>query len=244
MNKYPEDGNDWLELASIHAEPWMIEALKFNSGYIEWASNQEQITIADIDYLSRLDDSNECAHFYFDIHRDSKPCESCNVDSRTYAGTSPEVRQLWDALTFGDKTLTKEDIDSLWSAPQKGEVPKPKADEVNEFNRNTPAGTAYDHPFKWASNWYNVYLVARGRAKALGLPLECPECEGEADIFIGPPKLQLHLWWLYPRHCGSGEVVVDNIHKEDMPLVLAWLEEAARRNAAKFVNILNPPASE
>jgi hypothetical protein len=50
-------------------------------------------------------------------------------------------------------------------------------------------------------------------------------------------SLALILWWLYPRKGTSKIIEVKNIQECDRPAVIAFLKEAAQRNAARFSKI-------
>ena len=47
-------------------------------------------------------------------------------------------------------------------------------------------------------------------------------------------KIALQLWFLHPRKGCSRGVYVKNIEESDVPNVIEYLKEAAKRNAERF----------
>jgi hypothetical protein len=50
-------------------------------------------------------------------------------------------------------------------------------------------------------------------------------------------SLALILWWLHPRKGASRGIEIKNIQERDRPAIIAFLKEAAQRNAARFSKI-------
>jgi hypothetical protein len=134
-----------------------------------------------------------------------------------------------DALTEADRLydFTKEwTKESGWQPKQ----PKPvvTAEMVNAVNRPGSKGLL-------GHDGINRGILIEARLKRFGMPLYCPECEGDGHVFTANhPHLSLVLWVLHPRKGCSRGVEIKAIQREELPVVKAWLEEAASRNADRF----------
>lgn len=251
MKTLPEENDDYAQkhLGQLNPALWMLETLKYNAGYVHWAPGDDYMcgsggfseprttTFAE---LSELDDYNECAHFYFEIVRDHKPCV-CAKKVPYCAGNSPELQDAY--LAIQTNNIDEDDISALIAGHCFRDIPRPSIAEVNAHNA-TGYRLDWSHPLSWSSQDFNKYLIAKARTEKKGLPTECTECQGSGALYLGEARLNLVLWWLYPRKGASGGVTIEDVKQEDMPKVFAWLRHAAERNAAKFVNIPSPPASE
>lgn len=251
MKTLPEENDEYSQkhLRQLSPAPWMLEALKYNAGYVHWAPGDDYMCgsggfseprTATLAELSELDDYNECAHFYFDIVRDHKPCV-CAKKVPYCAGNSPELQDAYLAVQPSD--IDEDDLTALVAGNCFQGETKPSLAEVNAFNAKVKPSNLF-HPLAWANQDYYKYIIAKSRTERRGHPTECAECQGSGVYWLGEAKLNLVLWWLYPRKGASGGVTIEDVKQEDMPKVLAWLRHAAERNAAKFVNIPSPPASE
>lgn len=95
MKNYPEDKDDWKDLKELNAEPWMVECLKLNPDYVHWGVGDDYMrgvpkTEEEGGWDSgkrfdtwkdfgpwQIDEWNEVVHFFFEIHRAGKNCETC-----------------------------------------------------------------------------------------------------------------------------------------------------------------------
>ena len=63
----------------------------------------------------------------------------------------------------------------------------------------------------------------------------CAFCDGDGYQFTAPAaSLGVVLWFLHPRKGCSRGVRVERIEQEELPAVLRYLAEAAKRNADRF----------
>lgn len=83
----------------------------------------------------------------------------------------------------------------------------------------------------------NRHILIEERLKRLGIPKDCPTCEGHGAIFTGPAYLSLVLWVLHPRKGCSRGWEVKNIQQAELPEIYAYLRLAAQRNAERFSRI-------
>lgn len=88
MRNAPEDDGDREELSKLNAAPWMVAALDLNPSYTSWGPDEDYMMAEDAGWRSpmrldrwadrpSLDDLNEAVNFYFEIRRESKPCDAC-----------------------------------------------------------------------------------------------------------------------------------------------------------------------
>lgn len=105
------------EMERLKAEPWMIELLNCNPVYCSWGPHEDYMMNKnreepdfdpkyhrDAGWASRvlidnwnsfsfeLDDINECVNFYFEVNRESQPCEMCGGD-----GYHPDAKWVSDS---------------------------------------------------------------------------------------------------------------------------------------------------
>lgn len=107
------------------------------------------------------------------------------------------------------------------------------AAEVNKLQNRKGAGLL-------GHDAINRSILVRARCKRLGVPLECPRCEGHGYQFTKPAAhVNLVFWLLHPRKGCSRGVEVANIQEAELPEVFAFLRTAAARNAARFSKIPN-----
>lgn len=157
MRSYdPTDEYEVEELAHLAPEPWMVELLALNPPYVSWGPHEDHMCNTGDGWDSRkiidswqefgpwgLDEYNECVNFYFEIGRDSKPCETCGgkcrhphaqwITESWYRHTSPfttpdpdEIRskqllqrfgcQFTDSV-LGRGTLPPDDVVALYGNP-------------------------------------------------------------------------------------------------------------------------------
>lgn len=108
MRSYPEDKWDMQELERLHAQDWMVEALRLNPGYTSWGPDEDYMISKPGDTSWRsskrfetwdefgpweLDELNECVNFYFYVARSSKKCPTCGG-----AGVHPDGQ--WISESF------------------------------------------------------------------------------------------------------------------------------------------------
>lgn len=85
----------------------------------------------------------------------------------------------------------------------------------------------------------NRGILIEARLKRLGLPKDCPQCDGHGEVFTEPAAhLGLVLWMLHPRKGCSRGVHIKHLRKDDLPKAVAWLKKAAERNAERFASVV------
>lgn len=218
-----------------------------------------------------LDDLNEVVNFYFAVERESTPC-SCedgyhpdakwiadsfyNHSSPFPARVPPDLlakygaeftqfcrdmnapcRSAWhDRITqdevqalIGENRLYE--FTSKWTETER---PIPTAEQVNEWERGRGLG----------HDGINRSILIRRRCERLGVPLTCPLCDGHGYTFSAPTAhVELVLWFLHPRKGCSRGVQIKRIEQEDLEGVVAYLREAASRNANRFKKIVQIPVA-
>ena len=104
----PDDEYDRKTLKSMAAEPWMIAHLKLNPDYCSWGPGEDYMstkgdgwgTSQELASWSafgpwKLDELNECVHFYFELDRASKQCPNCEN------GYNPQQAQRFHDEWYG-----------------------------------------------------------------------------------------------------------------------------------------------
>ncbi len=125
--------------------------------------------------------------------------------------------------------ITQDECDALWEEKRLWDFKtKPTAAEVNAWAKN-----------KMGHDAINSWICCKRRCERLGVPSECPQCEGHGDLFTGPAYLGLVLWVLHPRKGCSRGVEVKHIKESELPEVYAYLRHAAERNAERFAELPN-----
>lgn len=183
--------------------------------------------------------SSACVHGY-----DGFP------DDATLAKYGPQFREFCEAMANGDghwdDKITQDEVASLveagrlhdftseWTA-EKGWVRKQgatvTAEEVNAAQAERGIGRSHDG--------INRMILVEARCKRLGVPTQCPECSGKGYRYTEPAgHVGVVLWVLHPRKGCSRGVEVERLTREDVPAVLAYLREAAKRNAERFAKVL------
>ena len=105
MKYYPNE-YDKEELRKLNVEPWMVELLKLNPGYLSWGPYEDYMADKESQWGSRvvyeswqdfgpwkLDDLNEVVNFYFYLERDSTECLQC--DGSGYNYKTNKLRDDW-----------------------------------------------------------------------------------------------------------------------------------------------------
>jgi hypothetical protein len=80
----------------------------------------------------------------------------------------------------------------------------------------------------------NSWICQRRRCERLGIPYECPTCEGHGKLFTGPAHLSLTLWALHPRKGASRGVEIKHVERGEVAKAVEFLQRAAERNAERF----------
>ncbi|HEX5426572.1 MAG TPA: hypothetical protein VFW94_23695 [Candidatus Acidoferrales bacterium] len=122
--------------------------------------------------------------------------------------------------------ITQDEVDALWDSERMRTEfrNQPTAEEVNRAAKSSTM----------LHDAINRYICCKRRCERLGVPYECPSCEGHGHLFTGPAFLGLTLWWLHPRKGCSRGIEVRNLRQREIPVVLNLLSRAAARNAQRF----------
>lgn len=301
---------DKKRLANLKCEPWMADLLKLNPSYTCWGPGEDYMHIGqgnghgwDASQIYdtwkdfgpwALDELNECAHFYFELGRDSKTCDVCKGDGyhpdaqwiseSFYPHSSPFLRETptdretkavmrrfgagyespiskgsfpsedvfrkyradhpftspFEAFCLEMKRddgfwcdkITQDEVDALVKAGRLGRKPV-LVQEVNAANRMScgPWGDLRHDSI-------NRSILIEARCKRLGVPLLCEACEGSGHIYTAEAgHAGLVLWMLHPRKGCSRGVEIKKLQKGDLPKVVEFLCEAAKRNAERFAKV-------
>lgn len=243
---------DKEEAARLNAEPWQLELLDLNPGYISWGPHEDYMWVKGEGWNSpqihatwkefgpwKLDDLNECVNFYFSVDRASKKCDTCGGDGyhpdahpiseSFYSYSSP------DGIGWNDK-ITQDEFDALKKAGRGADWKT--VEECNAANRlGARGGFGHDAINRW--------VLIEARLKRLGLPKTCPACDGHGEVFTAPKAhASLTLWWLHPRKGCSRGIEVTELKKSDLPKVFKYLRKAADRNAERFSRLPQPGAEK
>lgn len=119
---------DEQEAGRLNAEPWQLDLLKANPGYLGWGPHEDYMWKKGDGWDSAvyhdtwasfgpwgLDDLNECVNFYFSVNRESKDCETCGGN-----GEHPDaqwVTQSWysHSSPFKHKTFREQQAEAVMS---------------------------------------------------------------------------------------------------------------------------------
>jgi len=241
MRDYPKEDYEKKDLEDLNAKEWMMDALKMNPDYNCWGNGEDymwtkeksgwnsSVELESFDNAFSLDELNELVNFHFEVTRDSVRCEDCDG-----SGQNPETKQISDDWYDFEGTgrkwnsrITQDEVDALWDRNRlRGDFKqKPTAEEVNAWNRG--GGMGHDAINQW--------ICVETRAKRLGVYGNCEKCNGKGYIYTAPKAhLALQMWFLHPRKGASRGVYLKNIDKKDVNKVIAYLQEAAKRNADRF----------
>lgn len=240
---------DREELERLNAEPWMVELLEVNPDYPHWGPHEDYMrnnrsgwsapaavpTWSDFGWT--LDDMNEVVHFYFEVRRDSVECATC-----AGGGYHPEAQPVANSFyaqmnregeSWNDK-IAEDEVLALWEAGRLRHDFKelPTAEQVNAWQRGR--GLGHDA--------INRCTLIEARLKRLGLPKDCPTCDGHGYTFTeDAAHAGLVLWVIHPRKGASRGVEIERVDRADLPAIRAFLDAAARRNAARFARITKLP---
>lgn len=164
---------------------------------------------------AELDAEQLMMHFGSSIQRNSHGYNKF-PDEETLAKYGEGFRQFCEEMRgtggWGEKSLHPDEIQAL-----------------QDEGRNTEG----------MHDGINRSILCEARCKRLGVPCLCPECEGNGSVYIEPEAhLSLILWMLHPRKGASRGVEIKRIEQSELPVVMDWLREAARRNAERFAKIV------
>ena len=219
-----------------------------------WGSPQELETFAE---HWNLDDYNEIVNFYFEIYRENHECPHCDGEALNPATkrisddwydfgntgrkwsdkiTQDEVYELLKRKRLGDFTdyngYYDEDLQKWlgWVDGERVEVAPPTPEQIPSVETINQA----QHGRGFGHDLINRWICVETRAKRLGVYGHCEHCEG-GHIYDEPEaRVGLQLWVLHPRKGASRGVYIKNIEEHEVPQVLAYLKEAAERNADRF----------
>lgn len=238
MRHYPDDDSEFEEIARLGAAPWMVEALKMNPGYVHWGPHEDymweegtswrsRVILESVSDLWTLDDYNEVVNFYWSIERDVTECHSCKGCGLNPSST--KIHRAWyDHDGNGGRwcdDITNDEARALWDASRLRDFKEcPNGAQVNEWSK-----TGFGH------DAINMWICVRTRCKRLGIYGECKTCEGHGHTYTEPAcRLALILWVLHPRKGASRGLEVRSVQQDEIPTVITYLQEAARRNAERF----------
>lgn len=199
-----------------------------------------------------LDCYNEVVNFYFETKQPSHECQTCGG-----TGMNPATKQLSEDWynrgatgqgwknNIGDVEILalaqanrldllrptyRYDSNTLtWYRAIDGEmviVDAPEMPTASEVNRSMKTGIGHDA--------ISRYICVMARAKHLGVYGDCPECEDGIVYESIPATTSLQLWFLHPRKGCSRGVLVESIQESELETILAYLTQAATRNADRF----------
>jgi hypothetical protein len=222
-----------------------------------WGSPQE------LDSFSQrwgLDELNELVNFYFEVYRKNHQCPHCegagiNPETKEISDnwygfnnigrkwcdkiTDDEVYELLKCSRLNEFTDYRgfyyKDLNvwMSWVGGQKVQIDPPtpeqipSAKEVNDAQNNRKRGfIGHDAINRW--------ICIEQRAKRLGVYGKCEHCV-DGRIYDEPEaRVALQLWFIHPRKGASRGVYIKNIKEKEVPEVIAYLKEAAERNANRF----------
>lgn len=229
MRTLPEDDDDQKELARLNVEPWMVEYLKLNPEYVHWGPGEDHMATNGENWGDsqevggwsafgpwKLDELNECVHFYFELERPSAKCEPCGK-----SGYNPETKILADTfydhgdfgIDFGTMTMhgsiagarrprgatgrrwcddiTQDEVDALVAAGRLRSFDAAKREWISVPRTAVEVNTANAQGAKHlrhdlSHDGINRGILIETRARRLGVWGTCPSCEGNGYVFTAP----------------------------------------------------------
>lgn len=203
-----------------------------------------------------LDSYNELVNFYFEIYRKNHACEHCggsglnsqtkqidddwydfNGTGRRWSNniTDVEIIELVKAGRISDVSDFHGYFDDkkkkwyTWEDGKKVQCEQPKMPTAEEVNAWSHKSFGHDAINKW--------ICVEARAKHLGVYGHCEYCDGGYIYDEPEARVALQLWYLHPRKGCSRGVYIENVEKEDLKSVFAYLKEARKRNNKRFSKI-------
>lgn len=195
---------------------WMRAALDLNPGYCGWGPGEDAMAVGDtvpVAELWDLDDLNECVHFTFTVLRAHDDCDCRGT------GLNPAARKLDTTFYRGwGSDLTEDEMAALVAE---------KRPTKSLFGGHHDA--------------ISRFLLVRVRHARLygSTRIECDACDGKGAVPRpgSRSRLAMHAWMLHPRRGASVCLTVDPIREAELSTVIAWLQNAATRNAARFAGV-------
>lgn len=235
MKYYPQDESDFEDAKELGTLEWQLEALKMNPDYLGWGVYEDYMTGGESWNKSivtdtwkavdlTLDDFNEVVNFYFEITRDSVECPHCEG-----SGYNPATAEISDTFYDFNETgkrwcdkITQDEVDYLFQHNRLWNFKdRPTAQAVNGER----------HPHDAINRW----MLIEYRATKAGVYGKCEHCHGTGIQYTEPqPHLALTLWLLHPRKGASRGWRIEHVEQSELPQVIAFLQEAALRNANRF----------
>jgi len=220
------DKYDIEDLKNLNAEDWQIECLKKNPNYVYWGNFEDYMCKDSGGWDSRvnadtiteglwsLDELNEVVNFYFEVTRESEPCEHCDQ-----SGYNPETKKIKDSwysfdnsewVYIGNKRynsqawqycLTEIEIEALVKAGRLTDLIKINCSFNKEENKwygwidgvrqeiEKPEYPTPDKVNEWAKHGFghdaiNQSICVEARAKHLGVYGYCEYCDGKGYNYI------------------------------------------------------------
>lgn len=223
-----------------------------------WGSPQELTSFSDSWELNEL---NELVNFYFEIYRKNHQCPHCKGEGLNdetkklsedwydfkHTGrkwcdniTDDEVYALIQGGRLRDFTNYKgyydEDLDVWfgWENRLKIQIEPPTPEQIPSAKDVNDAQNSRGQGFM-GHDAINRWICIEQRAKRLGVYGKCEHCDGNGVIYDEPEaRVALQLWFIHPRKGASRGVYINNIKEHEVPEVIAYLKEAAERNANRF----------
>lgn len=241
------------EMNVLKPEPWMLGLLEMNPSYTSWSNYEdamgsgtgwsEPLELDNASELWGLDDLNELVNFYFEIIRPSEECQHCErgfnpetekLNKEWFAFEDPDYIYISENQRYNNNAwqyhLTKHEVDALWDEGRLHHdfKKKPTAKEVNQWAIH---GMGHDA--------INQHICVKARGQKMGIYGLCEHCHGSTSIYDPDIKahVELQMWMLHPRKGCSRGVRLMNIHKEDLPTIYKYLNEAKERFNDKFSKI-------
>lgn len=98
-------------------------------------------------------------------------------------------------------------------------------------------GPREDYMWKEGEGWESRVILATWKEFAFPLN-DLNECVNFYFHTEQNQILSLTLWWIHPRKGASRGIEIASIAQEEIPAVLAFLKQAAERNAARFARVV------
>lgn len=283
---------DAEEAERLNAAPWQLALLDLNPSYLGWGPHEDYMIVKGDGWNSpqtfktwgefgpwKLDELNECANFYFSVHRASENCATCAgtgthpdaqwISESFYSHSSPfklqsfrEQQATEIMASFGSRTERLHGFGTYPSAEVlakygdpfaafceqmrtqgswRAAITEDEAQALIEQGRAKPGESAADINARellggiGGHDCINRWILVKRRCERLGVPHQCPTCEGHGYVHTDPAAhVSLTLWWLHPRKGCSRGLMVERLQEADLPAVYAFLQEAAQRNADRF----------
>lgn len=257
---------DEQEATILRPYPWMIELVKLNPSYVFWGPHEDYMYTKDGGWNSPimvdtwtsmgigLDELNEVVNFYFYLYRRNHTCPACDG-----SGMNPETneisRSFYDFERRGNRWVDKITADEVEALAKEGRLRDfmPYPCHYNDESQSWVGWVdgekvAIDPPVLPAPAMVNAqshrhdainrWILIKQRALRLGVWGKCQHCEDGVIYDEEVGRLGLVLWLIHLRKGASRGVDIQNIEQADIEGVVAFLQEAASRNAQRFAKIV------